>query len=127
MQFELRMELVRVGTFTLLGGSSASITPRSLTPTPLDTDDVSENRQLKKMSGVLMHVSRPDSTLLGFPAYARQGQAAQNCSYVIAHWVCDVCAGEGSNVRVIGRNALLNELGWLFFLPCSGVVQLCGP
>ncbi|GAB4817699.1 hypothetical protein N2152v2_004745 [Parachlorella kessleri] len=52
-QFELRVELVRVGTFTLLGPGS-SITPRSLTPAPQE-DELSENLQLRKMSGVLMH------------------------------------------------------------------------
>lgn len=55
LQFELKVELVRVGTFTPGAGGPASITPRSVTMAQQEPE-VSENVQLKKMSGVLMHV-----------------------------------------------------------------------
>ena len=69
------MELVRVGTFTLLGPGS-SITPRSLTPAPQE-DELSENLQLRKMSGVLMHVSQHELSLCWSCVPVTQGQVGE--------------------------------------------------
>lgn len=92
--YELAVEVVRVGTYSLLL-PDASITPRSLVlpaaagaagapPSP------SENANLRKMSGVLMHVSPPIPRPPWNRAIALRGRSASPAACILRQHLCRI-------------------------------------